>query len=479
MKTFKYILGAVCISVASSAMAQNLNSAYFMDGYTYGYELNPAKDYERKGFVSMPILSNINMSLSGNLDYTDIFYKLPNGKLATFMHPKISADEALKNFSSREKLAVDMRLDIINFGFHAWNGYNFFNLSMRSTTGFSAPYELFEMAKTLANKNYDIGKVCTQSTTWMEIGFGHSHQVTDAWRVGGTMKILLGGARMNMKANNLKMELAGPDKWILTSDAEMEVAAKGFTWGEDKYGNPIYNTDPYDNGEPREPGIIKLNKMDITKGGIGGVGLAFDFGAEWDLEKNDLVKGLKVSASLLDFGFINWSDIHKAKSVENSYEFDGFNNIKVKDGDGRTLGSQFDDFTTGVSKLYNFQDKGTESGARMLGATLNIGVNYKMPFYNKLDVGFLNTTRIQGAYSWNDTRLSANIHPVKWLEGGINLGFGTLGASFGWIINIHTRGFSLFAGMDRIMSKLSKQYIPTKSSTNVSLGISFPFGSRQ
>lgn len=237
MKTFKYILGAICISVASSAMAQNLNSAYFMDGYTYGYELNPAKDYERKGFVSMPILANINMSLSGNLDYTDIFYKLPNGKLASFMHPDLSADEVLKNFSSREKFAVDMRLDIINFGFHKWNGYNFFNLSMRSTTGFSAPYELFEMAKTLGNRNYDIGKVSTQSTTWMEIGFGHSHQVTDAWRVGGTMKILLGGARMNMKANNLKMELAGPDKWIMTSDAEMEVAAKGFTWGD-------YNTDP-------------------------------------------------------------------------------------------------------------------------------------------------------------------------------------------------------------------------------------------
>ena len=165
--------------------------------------------------------------------------------------------------------------------------------------------------------------------------------------------------------------------------------------------------------------------------------------------------------------------------MENSYEFDGFNDIKVKDGDGESMSSQFDDFTTGVSKLYNFQDRGTKSGARMLGATLNIGANYKMPFYDKLDVGFLTTTRIQGAYSWNDTRLSANIHPVKWLEGGINLGFGSLGASFGWIINIHTKGFSLFAGMDRVMSKLSKQYIPTKSSTNVSLGISFPFGSRQ
>lgn len=471
MKTFKYILGAICISVAGSAMAQNLNSAYFMDGYTYGYELNPAKDYERKGFVSMPILANINASLTGNLNYTDIFYKLPNGKLATYMHPDISAADALSNFSSREKLAVDMRLDIINFGFHAWNGYNFFNLSMRSTTGFSAPYELFEMTKTLCNRDYDISKVGSQTTTWMEIGFGHSHQVTDAWRVGGTMKILLGGARMDMRANNLKMELAGDNKWIMTSDAEIEVSTKGFTWGSYK--------DEYPSGNPCPPGVIDFNNIDIDKFGITGVGVAFDLGVEWDLEKNDLVKGLKVSASLLDLGFISWNDTHMGKTVKDKYEFNGFNNIKVKDGDGKSLSNQFDDFKDGIADLYNFQDQGTKSVARMLGATLNIGANYKMPFYDKLDVGFLSTTRIQGEYSWNDNRLSANVHPVKWLEGGVNLGFGTLGTSFGWVINIHTKGFSLFAGMDRIISKFSKQYIPTKSSTNVSLGISFPFGSRQ
>lgn len=474
MKTLKYILTAVCITVTGSVMAQNLNGAYFLDGYSYGYELNPAKDYDRKGFVGLPLLmlGNMNVSLSGNLALKDIFYTLPNGKLGTFLHPSIPRDQALENFSSTEKTNIDMRIDLINFGFHKWGGYNFFNVSMRSNTGFKAPYELFEMTKTLSNKNYDIGEVDFRSTNWLEIGFGHSRNVTEAWRVGGTVKILLGAGRMNMKAKSLKMDLAGPDKWLVTADAEIEASAKGLTWGE-------YNTEPYKNGAPRPEGTIKFKNMDISKAGVGGVGLAFDLGTEWDLEKAGILKGMKVSASLLDLGFISWNNTLRGENIRESYQFNGFHNVKVKDSEGTSMKSQFDDFVDGMEDLFTFQDKGNDDGARALGATLNIGVQYKLPMYDKLEFGFLSTTRIQGAYSWNEERISANIHPLKWLEGGINFGFGTLGTSFGWVFNIHTKGFSIVAGMDRLMSKFSKQGIPTGSSTNFSLGISFPFGSQQ
>ena len=401
MKTIKYILGVICISVAGSAWAQNLNSAYFMDGFSYGYELNPAKDYDRQGFVGLPLfmLGNTNISASGNLDYADIFHVLPNGKTATFMHPDLQASDVLKNFSGREKLNVDMRIDLVNFGFHAFNGYNFFNMSIRANAGVTAPYELFEMAKTLENKNYNIEKIGAQTTSWVEFGFGHSHQVTDAWRVGGTFKLLLGAGRADIRANNIRMELAGEDQWIMTSDAQIEASAKGLTWG-------AYNTEPYENGDPAPDRLIDFDKIDISKAGIGGVGIAFDLGTEWDLEKAKLVKGLKVSAALLDLGFISWNNTLKAENVSESYTFNGFQNVRVKDGQGRTMSSQFDDFKDGVQDLFRFQDKGNDNGARMLGATLNIGVQYKLPCYKKLEFGFLSTTRIQGAYSWNDNRLS-------------------------------------------------------------------------
>jgi hypothetical protein len=107
---------------------------------------------------------------------------------------------------------------------------------------------------------------------------------------------------------------------------------------------------------------------------------------------------------------------------------------------------------------------------------MNIGVEYAMPFYKKLSVGLLSTTRFQGEYTWNEERISATISPVKWFELSANFGFGTRGSSFGWVANIHPRGFNLFIGMDHMMGTLSKQGVPLKSNTGLTLGINFPFG---
>ena len=44
-KIYKSIMFAVVATMFSGTLsAQNLNSAYFLDGYTYGHQLNPAKD---------------------------------------------------------------------------------------------------------------------------------------------------------------------------------------------------------------------------------------------------------------------------------------------------------------------------------------------------------------------------------------------------------------------------------------------------
>ncbi|MBQ5393245.1 MAG: hypothetical protein IIU52_05400, partial [Bacteroidaceae bacterium] len=73
MKKNKIFSVLAALAFCGTMSAQNLNSAYFLDGYTFGHQLNPAKDYDRKGYVSFPLLGNINTSLNGNLSATDIF----------------------------------------------------------------------------------------------------------------------------------------------------------------------------------------------------------------------------------------------------------------------------------------------------------------------------------------------------------------------------------------------------------------------
>lgn len=115
------------------------------------------------------------------------------------------------------------------------------------------------------------------------------------------------------------------------------------------------------------------------------------------------------------------------------------------------------------------------SHKRGLAATLNVGVGYTLPMYRNLKFGLLNSTRINGKYTWTETRLSANIRPVKCLSADANIVLGSYGFGFGWLLNLHTPGFNLFLGMDRTLGNVTKQFVPLNSNASVNFGINFPF----
>lgn len=467
----RFFLATIMLVISSISSAQDLRSAYFLDGYAQGHEMNPAKDYDRNGYVSIPILGNLNTGITGNLGLSSLLYPLGNGRMGTFLHPSIPVDEAMSKFKSSNSMNMDMRIEILGFGFHKWGGYNTFNVSMRSTTSMTAPYEFFDVLKNLQNQDYNIGEVSMHNMDWAEVGLGHSRQVTEAWRVGGKLKVLLGGVNAKFRMKNMQLSLADANQWILRGNAEAEASVKGFTWGEMTQKEYKHKYPGHETFEQ-----IDFDNIDVKKPGINGWGLAFDLGAEWDLGKQGLVKGLTISAAILDLGFIKWNETHLAENRGDEVIFNGFNNMSIKDGPGVPVKDQANDLADAISDLVALQDKGKISSTSALAATLNIGAEYRLPMYDKLKFGFLSTTRIHGMHSWNDNRFSATISPLKWLEGSINLGCGTLGTSFGWVLNIHPKGFNLFVGMDQLLGKMSKQYIPVHSNSSVTIGLNIPFG---
>ena len=89
--------------------------------------------------------------------------------------------------------------------------------------------------------------------------------------------------------------------------------------------------------------------------------------------------------------------------------------------------------------------------------------------------GLLSSTRIKGAYSWTEGRLSANWKPLKWLDGGVNFAVNSFTASMGYVLNIHPKGYNFFIGMDHILGKMSKEFIPLSSNASVNLGFNVTF----
>ena len=115
MKTIiKHTLAAVALMASFAAGAQNTRSGYFVDDYTYRFQLNPAFGNSR-GFVSMPALGNINVGVNGNIHLSDVFYNI-NGKTTTFMNPGVNASEFLGKISDVTKLRVNTKFDILVIG---------------------------------------------------------------------------------------------------------------------------------------------------------------------------------------------------------------------------------------------------------------------------------------------------------------------------------------------------------------------------
>lgn len=468
MKTINKILIISSIGVAAfSADAQTTYSGYFLDNYTYRYEMNPALNNE-KNFVAMPGLGNINIAMRGSLKVSDIIYKNPNGgKNILFTNGLISAAEAMSNFGNKNKIGEDAKINILAGGFKAWGGYNTVTISANESAMFSIPKSFFSLAKEgISNKTYDIKDLAGGAKAYATIALNHSRDIKQVpgLRVGATFKAYLGFANLDAQLKEADLTL-GTDAWTAKTRADVYFSMPGAKFKTDIYEpkGPAAANQP-----PRE--YVSGIDTDALSIGVTGFGIGFDLGAQY--KWNDF----KFSAAFLDLGFISWSNTVKASTngtqtfTTDAYTFNA-------NGDAsNSFKNEFDNLKDDLSKLYQLkEDEGSHSRTSGVGATLNFGVEYELPYYRKLHFGLVNSTRINGPYTWTQFRLSANVAPVKVFSANVNMEVGTFGVGFGWLMNVHVTGFNLFLGMDHTLGKVSKQFVPLNSNASLNLGINFPF----
>ena len=470
MKTsIRLAFTAITFSIATAATAQQqLGSSYFMEGSIFRHELNPAFEGQQSYFSFLP-LGQLSVGAKSNFGIGNLLYNR-GGKTVTYLHPDVSASEALSNLKENNRLVFDMRTNIVGVGFRSFGGFNTVGISMRAFSGVRLPYDLFDLTKNLQNKNYQIGNTSMQSQAFVEVALGHSHRIDEHWTVGGKLKILFGGARVNAELNDLSLNLLNNNQWTATAHATVEANVKGL---EVKTKLEEYNNKEERAAKGQKTTYESFDDIDVKHPGLGGWGLGVDLGAEYDF--GDLVPGLKASIAFLDLAFIHWNESHIIENKGQDFWFGGFREIQIKDGQGTKLDDQIDDLKDRLLDLYNLENKGNTGGSTHgIGATMNIGVEYALPMYDKVRFGLLSRTRFNGDYSWNEERLSVNYAPCNFFDMNINGAVGTFGPSFGWMLNLHPVGFNLFLGMDHVLGKVSKQFVPLKSNADFTMGISFP-----
>lgn len=461
MKYSKLILAATLAMAASSAAAQNTTTGLLNDGYLYRHEMNPAIQNDRK-YISFPVLGNINMALHGNVGLKDFIYSR-NGETVLFMHPSVSAEEATKAFNDKMRLEEELKMSILSMGFNTVkHGYTTIGLNLRENASLMLPGELFRMAKLgPENKSYDFSAINVHANSFAELAIGHSQRIGSKLAVGAKVKLLLGLAALDAQATECRVTL-GEDRWTATTDAKVEASIAGLSYvSETEMRGP----------EGQETPHTYIDDIEFKNPGLNGIGVGVDLGFTYDIGW-----GLNVGASITDLGTINWKNNllastngpHTTSTDEFAFSIDG-DDAASFENEGERLGNALMD-------LYELKDMGDQgSRNRSLNPTFNAFVEYKLPFYNKLSFGLMNTTRLAGDNTWTEFRLSANIAPTKWLSASISGSEGTFGPAMGWMLNIHPKGFNLFAGMDYLLTEFTPQYIPLSKNCSLNIGINFPF----
>jgi len=460
MRTFfKHIAcGVLLLSASATATAQEFRTSYFMQTSNFRHQMNPA--LLDSAYVTA-ILGNINAGATGNIGLANFVYKLegnPNYDQTTFMNPTVSAAEFLGDLHDKNRADIYVNYNIASVGFKAFKGVNLVELNLRSNTHLCLPYELFDFMKSAGEKeHYTLNNLGVRTQNYLELALGHSHKINDKFTVGAKMKFLLGAAYADLSVNKLDLTMTG-DRWAIEGDARLKAAVLNGNFTHDE-------TKPLSaDGRPRVDGL------DDVSFGLPGFGLAFDFGATYKV-----IDDLTLSVGLTDLGFISWKNTLQASSQGN-WAFDGFKNeINIGGENGEKLGDQFDKIGDDLEEMFAVYDDGKGTVKQGLAATLNIGAEYTLPAYRKLRFGFLYTSRIHGLYSFHQGMFSANVRPVKWLEGSLNTAVSSTGWTLGAALSLKAKHYNFYLGTDRFFGKVSKQYIPLHNlNANVTLGMTIP-----
>lgn len=197
-KIYSKIAALALMLAPAGAIAQNLESGFFTDGYLYRHEMNPAIENSRN-YVAMPFLGNINVGMSGNIGIRDVLFNR-NGRTVLYTNPQVDAAEFMNGIGNRNRINSDFKIQLLGAGFKAWGGYNTIGINIRGNASTIIPKSIFDITKNgLKNQTYDISDLNAHAHSYAEIALGHSRKINEKWRVGAKFKFLIGAG--NVDAN--------------------------------------------------------------------------------------------------------------------------------------------------------------------------------------------------------------------------------------------------------------------------------------
>lgn len=385
MKKLLSVLGfaAVLACIPVSGFSQYLRNSYFMEGASARMNLNPALVPSR-GYINFPVIGAFGLEVnSSSLGAQDVVEVIENGDGEFYAN-----DVFLQKLDPENTLAMKINTDLLSFGWHKDKSFISFGVGAKVNIDAQIPKSMFQYLYDMenemftGNRKYDINNEKLNLEAYTEVAFGYARQINDRLTIGGKAKMLLGIANINLNVNRLGIDAYIPDNYQsvsnaysdITTDVELGLSGKGIELELDKNGY--------------------IEDVNFDKYGIGGYGAAFDFGLSFDLTEH-----LTLSASVVDLGFISWSE--SASKVYTS-------NDHIRN----------DDITN--TDIFDFERFGLKEGVSeqrktKLYPTMVLGGEYSF-LNDKIGLGVLSTTRFGEIEKYSELTAMATFRPTTLLN---------------------------------------------------------------
>lgn len=291
------------------ARAQGGYTLYNMQNVHQKAYLNPAIDPDVNFFVGIPALSGVYGGFENNAaPYSEAISHDNEGNAL------LDVGYIAENSKPDNYFALDLSVDLLNFGFRAGKNMLYFHAREVITTDFSYPQNFIKLLA-YGNAPYSGERLAMDNfaynfTSYREYAAGWSRSINDKLQLGARIKFLTG--LENIRTVNSTLGLTtNPDNYHLTVDGSFDVRSSGI--------NQLLNTE------------FKWQERLFT-GQNRGAGI--DLGAHYKATDK-----WTFSASVTDLGFIRWSrDIKSYNMNDTSFTFRGLNlNELVDDGEGSTF----------------------------------------------------------------------------------------------------------------------------------------------
>lgn len=448
--------GAVC------AVAQTSLSTFFSDNSIYSYRINPAIAGE-KGFVGFA-LNNIGIDVNSNLSVGALLYPSKNGGLVTFLNNEVSYADAMKRFKNYTGLTVNENISLLSFGWWTKHGYfNTVDVNVRSTEGIGLPKSLFALMKDGSSPlPYNLSSMRVGADAYLEVAYGISKQISDKISFGARVKFLGGLARATATFD--KAEVTINDEVVSYNvNGTLKIAAPMFSFGSKE-----------SSFKPGVP-VIDFTKLQMGKLGLGGYGGAIDLGITYKP-----IKDLTLSLAVLDLGATYWNYSALGRSVGTN-SFGGMDMTVTPGGQNDAVQKEFEEFMQGLASLLEFEtveDKVSNS-LELMPVTVNAGLRYRMPFYNRWSVGALAQYRYSRAIGhphWYDFRAGMTITPIDWFSLSGNYGYNASGLVWGGMLSLNVASINIFCGVEGYSGRVGRLTFSDVPILNRTIAFKYPLG---